>query len=118
MKYLLSLVGTFSFISLLFVSVSFAVEEKDADMDYPQVKDQRFIKDIDVKEFKCSKRVAYKYALPGVSAVLTKEPAIQTAIGKEKYDIEAGLARVIDKQVHCSGYGLVVCTAVVTICYK
>ncbi len=117
MKNILSLFGIILLVSAFVLPVQ-AKEKKDPDMDYPQVNDKRFIKEIDKKEFKCRKRIAYKEVLPGVSAALTKEPAIQTAIGNEKYDIAAGLARVIDKQVHCSGYGLVLCTAIVTICYK
>ncbi len=112
---------TFISAALLTCSLTLSAQAKkahDADMDFPQVDDSRFVKDIDKKEFKCRKRIAYKEVLPGVSEALTAEPAIKTAIGNEKYDIEAGLARVIDKQVHCSGYGLVLCTAIVTICYK
>ena len=117
MKKIITILSTVLFLG----SLSFSAHAKkahDPDMDFPQVNDKRFVKDIDKKEFKCRKRIAYKEVLPGISEALTAEPAIETAIGNEKYDIEAGLARVIDKQVHCSGYGLVLCTAIVTICYK
>ena len=117
MKTIVTLISTV-LLAFSLVVPGYAKEKQDPDMAYPQVGDERFIKEIDKKEFKCSKRIAYKEVLPGISAALTKEPAIQTAIGNEKYDIAAGLARVIDKQVHCDGMGLVLCTAIVTICYK
>ena len=70
------------------------------------------------KNIKCKKRIAYKEVMPGITDALTAEPAARTAIGWERYDIEEGRAKVIDRQVSCVGFGLVVCTAVVTLCYN
>lgn len=68
--------------------------------------------------YPCSKKIAYKEVLPGIGAESTASAATHIALGEEAADVEKGIATVIDVQKSCEGTGLVICTAIVTICYK